>query len=256
MTRTTWLVAFGACLFVVAAVLAEVLTSGDDTPRSGSTPVVTSTAPSLTPSPTATATTASPVATTSTPIADVTLGVADSVLPKPSADYALAKQPVELSAICAGAVLDLGGDVQAAYTSLQTTKDPLRFLDVAVGVFPDADTAMAAFTTLSTEIAACPANRTITPTPTGTDKAEPVAIAGAARSARVGDAEAVQWVQLQTSTAPATSLRTTVTLFVFHNAVVAVSMDQDSETVEAEPLSEASRTTAEAILTALSAATG
>lgn len=254
MTRTTWVVALCAFVLVLAAAGIAIVAARDSP---GTAAVAFTTTPATTPTPTRSAS-PSPsrvvTPTSTSPAADVTSVIATAVLPKPSASYAAATPPVKLSAICAGAVLDLDVGVESAFTSLETTKDPLRFLDVAIGVYGDSDSAQAAYTVLTGEIADCPTTRSVTPTPTGGQTGEPVTIQGAAQSATLAGQAAVQWVQLQTSTAPATSLRTSVTLFLFHNAIVAVSMDEDSESVAAADLSEASRTSAEAILKALESA--
>lgn len=64
--------------------------------------------------------------------------------------------------------------------------------------------------------------------------------------------QAVQWVQPQS--ADGTELRTAITVMLVENALVAISMDEDSETIEADELADDSIAQVAAIVTALTAA--
>lgn len=252
MTRFATAAAMCAAGLVVAAGVVVVLGEPDLLPAS---------AQSAAPEPSASISsdlsevTVTPTVTTAPPIplGPLTVADAEEVLPKAGEAFALADPAVELGSVCEGATLDVIGAI-AVYASLQTTGDPLQFLDAVVAVYDTAPAAAAAYDRIAEAIAACPPARTVTAAPTAPDATpRPVEVEGEVRPhVLVEGRSAVQWVQIQT--ADGTQLRTAITVVVVENAVVAVSLDQDSETTDADQLAAGSITQAAAILRALLAA--
>lgn len=245
--------AFALALAAAAVTVALVADGGDAVvTRSTSPPSTTAD-----PTPTTTATSASalpPVSTTPPLPAGVTSTMALAMLPAATDPYRAAAQPVTLTAICEGAVLDSAPPSSASYTSLETIKPPLRYLDVAVVVHTTGESAQSSYASLHAMLEMCPSSRLATPTPTGTTTPGQVEVSGAPQAATVAGLPAIQWVQVQTSDTPKTSLRTVVTLVRFQNAIVAVSTDEDSESTSAPELAETSRVAAEQVVKALQAA--
>jgi hypothetical protein len=153
MTRTARLTI--ACVLVVllaaAGVVAWIATRPAD--DGSSSPAATT----ATPRPSTTAPSAGPsdaLALDAAPAEPViTTGAAQAALASVSAGLQPAEQPVQLSAVCEGAVLAIGSDDQAVFSSLQTPAAPLRFLDVAIAVYPDSEAANDAYVSLAGQVA-------------------------------------------------------------------------------------------------------
>jgi hypothetical protein len=251
MTRAARFVITGAFVLVLGAAGVTTWTSvratGDG--AAGPPASTTSLSPAVTPTPTLTEQAAKAAAAVE-PI--LTLEAANAALTGLSAGWQPAKQPVQLVAVCDGAVLASGADDHAVFGSLQTPTAPLRFLDVGITVYPDAEAATDAYVALVQQISACPASGAVA-APPGDAVTGQVTIQGAPHAVQASGRPAIQWWQLQSTTTPATSLRTAVTVVAYANAVVAVSMDEDSETTTPEALAEASRAAAERLLVSLGA---
>jgi hypothetical protein len=164
-----------------------------------------------------------------------------AALPVPDDEYVAAELPVELTAICEGASIDLLGAVPA-YASLQTADDPLRYLDATVAVYENSPAAAAAFARLQTDVGACPSKQTAEPVPPQGDAPVVVDLVGERRDVSIGTIAGLQWLQSQTG--DGTELRTVVTMVVVQNAILVISMDADSETTSLDELAEASLTAA------------
>ena len=253
MTRFATAVALCAIGLVVAAGAVVVLGEPDLLPASAKSPAPT---PSVSIGSNLSGVTETPTVTTAPPIPLGPLTVADAtaVLPKAGEAFAQADPAVELGSVCEGATLDVVG-ATAVYASLQTTGDPLQFVDAVVAVYDTAPAAAAAYDRIAEAIEACPPARTVTAAPTAPDATpQAVEVEGEVRPHVLVEGQSgVQWVQIQT--ADGTQLRTAITVVVVENALIAVSLDQDSETTEADDLAAGSVTHAAAIVRALLAAT-
>ncbi len=198
-----------------------------------------------------------PTVTTATPIARGPLTAADAAaaLPKSSDKFGPADLEIELGSVCEGATFDLVG-ATPVYASLQSATDPLQYLDAVVMVYETVPGATNAYARLADQITQCPVTRTATPTPSATaDQPVQIEIQGEVRAdTNVDGRKGVQWVQIQS--ADGTELRTAITVVLVENALVAVSMDEDSETIGADDLATDSITQAQAIVAALTAAAG
>jgi hypothetical protein len=250
--RAAWLTGTAAVALAAAAIAVAVVTHDGGTGPATDPPRTTTTASSDTLLATTTPSTPTSAAPTTTPLpAGITTAIAESALPPAADPYEAAEQPVMLTAICAGAALEAVPPSTAVYASLQTTDVPLRFLDAGIVVYSTGESAQLAFTRLVAELQRCPPDRTATPTPSGTVTPSPVQVTGEVLHTTIGDVPAVQWVQLQTSADPETSLRTVVTVLAYRNAIVAVSMDEDSESTSAEELASASQAAAADVIARL-----
>jgi hypothetical protein len=252
MSRAASAAAACAVGLVVAAGVAVValepdLTRTATTVRTQPTPDPTSTGPDQL-SATPTATTAPTV-----PRGPITLADARTAMPQAGGDFEAADLRVELGSVCEGATFDLVG-ASAAHASLQSTEDPLQYLDAVVVVYDTVPTAATAYERIAEAIGQCPSTRTATPEPTAPDaRSIPIEIQGEVRSGVVVEGRAaIQWLQLQS--ADGTELRTAITVALVENALVAISMDEDSETASADDLAGDSIAQAAAVVAALSAA--
>lgn len=253
-------VALGCAVGLVVAAGAVVLVDGTPPqpadPAAGVSPAPTGspaetargTAPESTSAP---STTAAPSASAGP--APLTVAASSAVVPTAGESFVAAEVPVELSSVCEGAALDVT-TATPLYASLQSSAAPLRFLDIAVAVYPTPEDAVRAFERLATDVAACPITRTATPAPTAGQPPAPIIVEGGRRDVMVLEQPAIQWVQVQAVASPATQLRTAVTIAPVQNVVVMVSMDGDSETVGADALAADALARAEALASALAAA--
>lgn len=258
--RTGVRIAVGCATGLVAAagaVLVYDVTRGDEPVAAADvTPSITaspSPSPSRTPtvSPSDSAPTTPSAPTQLAGPAPLTAEASQAVLPQAGGAFVAAEVPVELTSVCAGAAPNLTG-ATPLYVSLQTSAAPLRFLDVAVAVYATSDDAVRAYERLAEDVAACPPSRSVTPAPApGEAVPPPILVEGERRDVAVAERPAIQWVQVQTVQAPATQLRTAVTVSQVHNVLVMVSVDGDSETAEAAAIATDSLTHADAIVTAL-----
>jgi hypothetical protein len=251
MTRPA-LAAAACAVGLVVAAGAVVALGGPDDFAAGSTPPGPTTSPVPT---TATPTPTVPSATTAPTVAKgpLTATDAEAAIPREDAELAAAELQVELGSVCEGATFDLVG-ATPVYASLQTVDDPLQYLDAVVVVYETVPTAATAYERIAEAIAACPPSRTATPAPPAPDERPvPIDIEGEVRAdVVVAELPAVQWVQVQA--ADGTELRTAITVVQVENALVAISMDQDSETIGADELAAASIARAAVVVTALRAA--
>ena len=140
------------------------------------------------------------------------------------------------------------------HASLQSTGDPLQYLDAVVVVYDTVPSAATAYERIAEAIGQCPLTRTATPEPTTPDTEQvPIEIQGEVRSdVVVNGTPAIQWLQIQA--ADGTELRTAITVVLVENALVAISMDEDSETISADELGGDSIAQAAAVVAALTAA--
>jgi hypothetical protein len=190
--------------------------------------------------------------------APLTVEASQALLPQAGAEFVAAEVPVELSSVCEGAAPDLTS-ATPLYASLQSSAAPLRFLDVAVGVYAKSEDAARAYDRLTEDVAACPPSRSATPAagPGPSDAVPPpILVEGERRDVVVAERPAIQWVQVQTVQSPATQLRTAVTVTRVHNALVMVSVDADSETADAIAIASDSLTHADAVAAALAGLVG
>lgn len=256
MNRVATAAAACAVGLVVAAGAVAVLGDREQVPVAGTTVVTSTTSPSPsptasptpTPTPTLTRTTTPPV-----PPGPLTAADAEAAVPTEGPEFGPTDLPVELGSVCEGATFDVA-EAAPVYASLQSVDDPLQYLDVVVAVYEHVPDAVTAYEEIAAAIAQCPPARTATPEPTAPDEAPvPVEVVGEVRTnVVVNGLGAVQWVQLQS--ADGTELRTAITVVVVENALVAVSMDEDSETIEADELADDSIAQAVAVVEALTAA--
>ncbi|MBA2477650.1 MAG: hypothetical protein H0V38_03470 [Sporichthyaceae bacterium] len=260
MTRVATAAAACAVGLAAAAVAVAVLGDRDQLPVAATTVVPSTSAASpsptasATPTPTPTPTTTTPRATaTPIPVGPLTVADAEAALPKEGAEFGPTDLPVELGSVCEGATFDFAA-ATPVYASLQSTEDPLQYLDAVIVVYDTATRGVTAYGEIAEAIGLCPPTRTATPQPTTPDEEPvPVEVAGEVRTnVVINGLQAVQWVQLQS--ADGTELRTAITVVLVENALVAISMDEDSETIEADELADDSIAQAAAIVTALTAA--
>lgn len=248
-------------LVAAAGVVLVVDRTQDETPdtRAAATPSIAasrSASPSATTTPRQTTRTATPTPTVPAGPAPLTVEASQALLPQAGADFVAAEVPVELTSVCEGAAPDLT-TATPIYASLQSSAAPLRFLDVAVGVYASPEDAARAYDRLAEDVAACPPSRSATPTPAPGEAAPPpILIEGERRDVVVAERPAIQWVQVQTVQTPPTQLRTGVTVTRVHNALVMVSVDADSETADAAAIASDSLTHAESVASALAGVTG
>ena len=232
---------------LVAAVVAPDLTRTASTVPPETTPTPGSTAPDpLGATPT---TTTAPTV----PRGPITVVDARGAIPRAGEAFETADLRVELGSVCEGATFDLIG-ASAVHASLQSTEDPLQYLDAVVIVYDTVPSAATAYERIAEAIGECPLTRTATPEPTASDAPRvPIEIQGEVRSdVLVNGTPAIQWLQLQA--ADGTELRTAITVVLVENALVAVSMDEDSETISADELGDDSISQAAAVAAALAAA--
>ena len=261
MTRVATAAAACAVGLAAAAVAVAVLGDRDQLPVAATTVVASTSAASpsptasATPTPTPTPTPTTPRATTATPdpVGPLTVADAEAALPKEGAEFGPTDLPVELGSVCEGATFDFAA-ATPVYASLQSTEDPLQYLDAVIVVYDTAPRGVTAYGEIAEAIGLCPPTRTATPQPTTPDEEPvPVEVAGEVRTnVVINGLQAVQWVQLQS--ADGTELRTAITVVLVDNALVAISMDEDSETIEADELADDSIAQVAAIVTALTAA--
>jgi hypothetical protein len=263
MTRVATAAAACAVGLAAAAVAVAVLGDLDQLPVAATTVVASTSAASPsptasatpTPTPTPTPTITTPRATTATPdpVGPLTVADAEAALPKEGAEFGPTDLPVELGSVCEGATFDFAA-ATPVYASLQSTEDPLQYLDAVIVVYDTATRGVTAYGEIAEAIGLCPPTRTATPQPTTPDEEPvPVEVAGEVRTnVVINGLQAVQWVQLQS--ADGTELRTAITVVLVDNALVAISMDEDSETIEADELADDSIAQVAAIVTALTAA--
>lgn len=247
MTRAA--IAAAICAVGLVAAAGVVALGGSDlAPASSTSLPVTSTPDSLRASAEPTATTPPPV-----PRGPLTRADADAAIPRPSELFGPADLQIELGSVCEGATFDLLG-ATPVYASLQSIEDPLQYLDAVVVVYDTVPSAETAYERIAEAIAECPPTRIATPEPTAPEERPvPIEIEGEVRPGLVLDGgEGLQWVQIQS--ADGTELRTAITVVLVANALVAVSMDEDSETIEADALADDSIAAAQAIVTALATA--
>lgn len=252
MNRAT--IAAGVCAVgLVAAAGAVVVLGGSDlVPASATIVRATSTGPLATsPGPTS----ATPTATTApaVPRGPLTPADAEAAIPQAGDGFDPADLQVELGSVCEGATFDLVGTTPV-YASLQSSTAPLQYLDAVVVVYDTVPSAATAYDRIAEAITQCPLTRTATPEPTAPDEEPiPIEIQGEVRpDVLVDGRSAVQWVQIQS--ADGTQLRTAITVVLVENALVAVSMDEDSETIDADALADDSIAQAVAVVAALAAA--
>ena len=259
MTRVATAAAACAVGLAAAAVAVAVLGDLDQLPVAATTVVASTSAASPSPTasatPTPTPTITTPRATTATPdpVGPLTVADAEAALPKEGAEFGPTDLPVELGSVCEGATFDFAA-ATPVYASLQSTEDPLQYLDAVIVVYDTATRGVTAYGEIAEAIGLCPPTRTATPQPTTPDEEPvPVEVAGEVRTnVVINGLQAVQWVQLQS--ADGTELRTAITVVLVENALVAISMDEDSETIEADELADDSIAQVAAIVTALTAA--
>lgn len=231
--------ALGGVVCVVVAAGAVFAVRAADEPDTA--PLVATTSTALTPAPTPSVTetpTESPTPTVTGP-GPLSVEATMAAAPRAGATYVAAEIAVELSSVCEGASLALSA-ATPVYASLQSARSPLQYLDAALAVYDDPDSATRAYEQLVTSVEACPLDRTVTPTPTPSGTPSSVLVTGQRVEAAIGTQPALQWIQLQTVNDPPTQLRTAVTVTVVENVLLVVSVDQDSETASADEVAAAS----------------
>lgn len=252
--------ALGGAAVVAAVAGALVLVGLSDEPNIEPQAAVSSVAestgapPSASPTPAPSAArTATAIPTTAGP-APLSVDIARTAAPAAGGDYAAAEVPVELSSVCEGASFDLVASTPI-YASLQTTEPSLRYIDAALVVYDSPVVAARAYEDLAAAVATCPLTRTVTPTPApSATQAAPIQVTGKHADVSIGALPAIQWIQLQTVDSPDTQLRTAVTVTVVKNVLLAISVDQDSETASADAVATASIGHANAVVDKLLAA--
>ena len=252
MTRAVLAAAVCAVGLVAAAGAVVVLDEPDRPEPAGATTLLDT---PRTPVPGTSTPTSTPTATTAPTVArgPLTAGDAETALPGEDEAFGPADLEVNLGSVCEGATFDLVG-ATPRYASLQTTDGPLKYLDAVVIVYETVPTAATAYERIAEAITLCPANRTATPEPTAPDeRTVPIEIDGEVRAdVVVADLPAVQWVQVQS--ADGTELRSAITVVQVENTLVAISMDEDSETIAGDELAAESIARAATVVSALLAA--
>ena len=256
MTRVAIAAAVCAVGFVLGAGAIVVL-DGADQVAPVATAVVRTTTTSVPATTSPTPTTPSPTATTAptVPRGPLTTADAEAVIPKAGDVFGPADLEVKLGSVCEGATFDLVG-ATPVYASLQSADDPLQYLDAVVVVYDTVPSASTAYERLAEAVTLCPPSRTATPAPTAAEEA-PIAVeidGEVIPDVLVGERPGIQWVQVQS--ADGSELRTAITVVLVENVLVAISMDEDSETTEAGSLAEDSLAQAGTVVAALLAAVG